>query len=63
MSRMLGNRQSALPWRVGHTSESFAELYQQWLSCRTLFGAERARVDDRVATWAWKPKNCRRGGG
>jgi glycosyltransferase involved in cell wall biosynthesis len=56
MSRMLGNRQSALPWRVGHTSESFAELYQQWLSCRTLFGAERARVDDRVATWAWKPK-------
>ncbi len=56
LSRMLGDRQSALPWRVGSNAESFAELYQQWLGCRTLFGAERQRVDDTVAGWPRQPK-------
>ncbi|MDH0749144.1 glycosyltransferase [Pseudomonas sp. GD03842] len=56
LSRMLGDRQAALPWRVGSDSESFSELYQQWLSFRTLFGAERARVADNVATWPSQPR-------
>lgn len=56
LSRMLGDRQASLPWRVGTDSESFAELYQQWLSFRTLFGADRLRVADNVATWPSQPK-------
>ncbi|TDV68007.1 glycosyltransferase [Pseudomonas sp. LP_7_YM] len=56
LSRMLGDRQAVLPWRVGSDSESFAGLYQQWLSYRTLFGAERARVPDNVAAWPVQPK-------
>ena len=56
LSRMLGDRQASLPWRVGTDSESFAELYQQWLSFRTLFGADRLRVADNVATWPLQPK-------
>ncbi|MFY1667398.1 glycosyltransferase [Pseudomonas sp. Pseu.R1] len=56
LSRMLGDRQAALPWRVGSDSESFSELYQQWLSFRTLFGAERQRVAENVATWPSQPK-------
>lgn len=56
LSRMLGDRQATLPWRVGSNSESFSELYQQWLSYRTLFGAERLRVADNVATWRSQTK-------
>lgn len=56
LSRMLGDRQSSLPWRVGTDSESFAELYQEWLSFRTLFGADRLRVADNVATLPSQPK-------
>jgi glycosyltransferase involved in cell wall biosynthesis len=56
LSRMLGDRQAALPWRVGSNSESFSELYQQWLSYRTLMGAERLRVHDTVATWPSQPR-------
>lgn len=56
LSRMLGTRQSALKWRVGITSESFAELYAQWLVCRTLSEPQRKLLPDILAGWPQQPK-------
>lgn len=56
LNRMLGTRQSALKWRVGVASESFAELYAQWLACRTLSGAQRKLLPEILAGWPQQPK-------
>ncbi|WP_189656465.1 glycosyltransferase [Pseudomonas vanderleydeniana] len=56
MSRTLGNKQTAQPFRVGIASESFAQLYAEWLSCRTLPEPQKKLLSDTLSGWDWQPK-------
>lgn len=56
LSRMLGTKQSTQKWRVGIASDSFAELYAQWLACRTLFEPQKKLLPDILAGWPKQPK-------
>ncbi|MGS0736339.1 glycosyltransferase [Pseudomonas sp. GG8] len=56
LNRMLGSKQSTLSWKVGVASESFAELYAQWLVCRTLSEPQRKLLPDTLAAWPQQPK-------
>ncbi|VVO09682.1 glycosyltransferase [Pseudomonas fluorescens] len=56
LSRSLGTKQTTQQWRVGIASESFSELYSQWLACRTLSDPQRRLLPDTLAGWALQPK-------
>ncbi|WP_347929313.1 glycosyltransferase [Pseudomonas helvetica] len=56
LSRTLGNRQASQEYRVGIASESFSQLYTQWLACRTLSETQRHLLPETVAGWSRQPK-------
>ncbi|MDB6145333.1 MAG: glycosyl transferase family protein [Pseudomonas sp.] len=56
LSRTLGTKQTTQIWRVGIATESFSELYREWLGCRTLSEPQRKLLSDTVATWPHAPK-------
>ena len=56
LGRALGTKQSTQQWRVGIASESFTELYTQWLACRTVSEDDRRMLPDTLATWPRQPK-------
>lgn len=56
LSRTLGAKLSAQRWQVGIGSESFSELYAEWLTCRTLSGPQRKLLPDTLAGWSRQPK-------
>jgi glycosyltransferase involved in cell wall biosynthesis len=56
LSRSLGTKQSTQQWRVGIDSESFAELYDQWLSCRMLTPLQQSQLPNVIAQWPSRPK-------
>ena len=56
LSRTLGSQQAVLPLKVGVDSQSFAELYAQWLSCRTFTPQQLALLPDRLHRLPMQPK-------
>lgn len=56
LSRTLGSQQAVLPLKVGVDSQSFAELYAQWLSCRTFNAHQQALLPDRLRRLPAQPK-------
>ncbi len=56
LSRTLGTKQTTQDWHVGITSVSFAELYAQWLACRSLTEGQRVLLPDTLAAWPRRPK-------
>ncbi|MDI2594520.1 glycosyltransferase [Pseudomonas sp. 681] len=56
LSRTLGTKQATQQWYVGATSESFAQVYAQWLACRTLTEDQRTLLPDTLANWPRQPK-------
>ncbi len=56
LSRILASARAVLPYKVGVTSESFDELYAQWLGCRALSHADRKLLPDIVAGWSQCPR-------
>jgi glycosyltransferase involved in cell wall biosynthesis len=56
LSRTLGVRQSSQEYRVGIASESFSQVYTQWLACRTLTDTQRSLLPDTMAGWSRQPK-------
>lgn len=56
LTRGLGTRQTTQIWRVGVESQSFSELYHEWLACRTLSAEERVLLPDTLDRWPWQPK-------
>nr|WP_273819337.1 glycosyltransferase [Pseudomonas asplenii] len=56
LSRTLGNKQTTQPWRVGIASESFTQLYTEWLACRTLPEPQKKLLPDTLAGWARQPR-------
>jgi glycosyltransferase involved in cell wall biosynthesis len=53
---VMANRQGVMRSRVGSESESFAELYGQWLACRRFPASEHKLIEKRIARWAWQPR-------
>ncbi|PTT30433.1 glycosyltransferase [Pseudomonas sp. HMWF021] len=56
LSRTLGTKQTTQDWHVGISSVSFAELYAQWLQCRSLTEGQRELLPDTLAAWPRTPK-------
>lgn len=56
MDREIGRRQGVMPTTVGTASESFAEMYQEWLSCRTLGAEELKLLPDILGRWPERPR-------
>jgi len=56
LSRSLGTQQTTQDWRVGTSSESFTELYEQWLACRTLRDVQRQQLPNILMRWPSRPK-------
>jgi len=56
LNRTLGTKQSSQQWRVGINSQSFSELYAQWLACRTLSEPQRKLLPEILAGWPRQPK-------
>lgn len=56
LSRTLGTKQATQQWCVGASSESFAEVYAQWLACRTLTDCQRTLLPDTLSSWPRLPK-------
>ncbi|WP_419736701.1 glycosyltransferase [Pseudomonas sp. COR18] len=56
LSRTLGTKQTTQGWRVGVASESFGQLYSEWLACRTLTEVQRKLLPDTLAGWTTRPK-------
>ncbi|MFJ2390042.1 glycosyltransferase [Pseudomonas koreensis] len=56
LSRTLGTKQTTQDWHVGISSVSFAELYAQWLACRSLTEGQRTLLPDTLAAWPRTPK-------
>lgn len=56
LGRSLGVKHSTQQWWVGVTSESFAELYSHWLSCRTLTALQQAQLPNTLSQWPYRPK-------
>ncbi|MBS4089450.1 glycosyltransferase [Pseudomonas rustica] len=55
LSRTLGTKQSGQQWLVGADSQSFAELYSQWLACRVLTSEQRKLLAVTLADWSRNP--------
>ena len=56
LSRSLGFSATLIRSRVGENCDSFADVYQQWLACRTLNPAQQRLLPTRLASWAWQPR-------
>ncbi|MBV7568649.1 glycosyltransferase [Pseudomonas sp. PDM27] len=56
LSRTLGTKQTTQDWHVGIASVSFAQLYAQWLACRTLTDGQRELLPDTLEAWPTRPK-------
>lgn len=56
LSRTLGTKQTTQDWHVGISSVSFAELYAEWLACRSLTEGQRELLPDTLAAWPRTPK-------
>jgi glycosyltransferase involved in cell wall biosynthesis len=56
LSRTLGSQQAVLPLKVGVDSQSFSELYSQWLSCRTFTPHQQALLPDQLRRLPSQPK-------
>ncbi|MEB0224503.1 glycosyltransferase [Pseudomonas sp. 10S4] len=56
LSRTLGTKQTTQHWHVGIASVSFAELYAQWLACRSLTEGQRELLPDTLESWPRRPK-------
>ncbi|SEI82676.1 glycosyltransferase [Pseudomonas sp. NFR16] len=56
LSRSLGTLQTTQAWRVGTASESFAELYEQWLACRNVTPAQELQLPNTLMHWPSRPK-------
>ena len=56
LSRTLGSQQAVLPLKVGVDSQSFAELYAQWLACRTFTDHQKVLLPDRLRRLPMQPK-------
>jgi glycosyltransferase involved in cell wall biosynthesis len=56
LSRSLGTKQSTQQWRVGINSMSFAELYHQWLNCRSLTPVQQGQLPNVISQWPYRPK-------
>ncbi len=56
LSRTLGSQQAVLPMKVGVNSQSFAELYSEWLSCRTFTAQQLALLPENLRRLPVQPK-------
>nr|WP_242485614.1 glycosyltransferase [Pseudomonas sp. TH43] len=56
LSRTLGTKQSRQEWSVGVDSNSFGELYAQWLQCRALTEGQRKLLPETLAGWPQQPR-------
>jgi glycosyltransferase involved in cell wall biosynthesis len=56
VGRILGTKQATLAHKVGVDSHSFAELYRQWLACRTLSVDQQKRLSDDLESWPVRTK-------
>jgi len=56
ISRSLGTVRAYQEYRVGIASESFSQLYAQWLESRTLSDTQRRLLPETVAGWSQHPK-------
>lgn len=56
MMRILSNWQTRLNGRVGSGSESYAELYEQWLAARQFSAVQRRLLPQTVAAWPRQPR-------
>ncbi|RMT80102.1 glycosyltransferase [Pseudomonas viridiflava] len=53
---VMSNRQGVLRSRVGVDSQSYAELYAEWLSCRQFSKPQKKLLEQRIASWPCKPR-------
>ncbi|GFM69370.1 glycosyl transferase family 2 [Pseudomonas cichorii] len=53
---VMANRQGIMRSRVGSDSESYVELYTEWLSHRRFLGSQKKLLEQRIARWAWQPR-------
>lgn len=55
ISFYLGTQHATLPFYVGVGASSFAEMYGEWLACRTISAPDRASLPAIVAGWERQP--------
>lgn len=55
LGRMLSSQLAAQQFSVGVTSESFAQVYEQWLACRHITDLDRASLPQALAQWPSRP--------
>ncbi|WP_152429066.1 glycosyltransferase family 2 protein, partial [Pseudomonas syringae] len=53
---IMASRQGVMHSRVGSKSETYAELYTEWLSCRQFTAPQRKLIEQRIGQWAWQPR-------
>ena len=56
LGRQLGFIQTLVNTRVGYTSESFSQMYREWLSCRALSPSQQRLLGARLQSWSWRPR-------
>lgn len=53
---LAATRQGIMRNRVGAYAQSYAELYAQWLACRTYTPAQKKLLPQRIASWRSRPR-------
>ncbi|MEE4180598.1 glycosyltransferase [Pseudomonas viridiflava] len=53
---VMAARQGIMMSRVGADSNSYAELYTEWLSCRRFPVPQKKLFEQRIGSWAWQPR-------
>lgn len=53
---VMAGRQGIMMSRVGSSSDSYAELYTEWLSCRRFSEPQKKLLEQRIFSWAWQPR-------
>lgn len=53
---VMADRQAVMVNRVGFESESFNEVYAQWLACRQFSTQQKKLNDRRSSFWSWRPR-------
>ncbi|WP_109511859.1 glycosyltransferase [Pseudomonas ovata] len=53
---LAATRQGIMRNRVGSYANSYAELYAQWLACRTYTPAQKKLLPQRIASWHTRPR-------
>ncbi|QXG39482.1 glycosyltransferase [Pseudomonas viridiflava] len=53
---VMATRQGIMRSRVGEASESFAQLYTEWLACRTFSPNQKKLLQKRLSSWNWQPR-------